>query len=227
MGWHANKTYTSRRLEIVGVRSLHFKSTEFVQDHMAGIPLVDKISREVENIRQSSFNFQRSNSVAFFFATSQSDSEIKSILNVLQEHFTFVVGNDCAELSRNTVDRGGSIDGSNADNSMVEAALMVGTFGDKCSISAFSSEEHGLPRECLQLFSDRLKIDKEAPENSLNMMFFSTPSYDMTTVLRPINGMMPEASKIGSVGANRVFSGNNIFYEGFQGCPFQEMLRWT
>eukprot|EP00944_MAST-04C_sp_MAST-4C-sp1_P005412 g5412.t1 len=210
-------TFTSRRLKIAGARSLHFKSTEFVQEHMAGIPLVDKISREVENIRQSSFNFQRSNSVAFFFATSQSDSEIKSILNVLQEHFTFVVGNDCAELSRNTVDRGGSIDGSNADNSMVEAALMVGTFGDKCSISAFSSEEHGLPRECLQLFSDRLKIDKEAPENSLNMMFFSTPSYDMTTVLRPINGMMPEASKIGSVGANRVFSGNNIFYEGFAG----------
>ena len=49
----------------------------------------------------------------------------------------------------------------------------------------------------------------------------------LTTVLRPINGMMPEASKIGSVGANRVFSGNNIFYEGFAGFPFQEMLRWT
>ena len=31
----------------------------------------------------------------------------------------------------------------------------------------------------------------------------------MTTVLRPINGMMPEASNC-SVGANRVFSGNSF-----------------
>ena len=219
VGWpsHANKAFTSRHLKIVHARSLHFKSTEFVQEHTSGVPLVDKIRRKVECIKHCSSTFDESNSVAFFFATSQSDDEIKSILNVLREHFTFVVGNDCAELSRNTVDKGGNIVGSNLNNDRVEAALMLGNFGAKCSISTFSSEEHGLPPECLQLFSDRLKIDKEAPENSLNMMFFSTPSYDMTTVLRPVNGMMPEASKIGSVGANRVFSGSNIFYKGFAG----------
>jgi hypothetical protein len=206
-------------------RRLHFASKVFLRNDTDGIALVDNIFQYSEKIQQrhkAMFSDNNgSTSVAFFFATNQSDKDVKDILRVLDKNFDIVIGNDNTSLcnSCNIDEKESANVLKNSDD--VTASLLIGTFSNKCSLLTFSSKEHGMPPECLQLFSDRLKIDKEHHENSLNMLLFSTPSFDMSTVLGPINGLMPEASKTGSISYNRVFLGSNIYYDGFAGLSIQ------
>ena len=204
-------------------RYLHFVSKEFLIDDVT-IPLVDKISNEITKIKSNDtliFDNKNKHLVAFFFATDQTDEDIKKILALLNDNFNIVIGNDNINLCNSRNIKQDDLNVTNTKNSGVEASLMIGSFDDKCSLLTFSSEEDGMPPECLQLFSDRLKIDKEQYENSLNMLFFSTPSYDMNTVLGPINGLMPEASKVGNISYNRIFLGNDIHYNGFAGLSIE------
>ena len=149
--------------------------------------------------------------VAFLFASGQSKRELKAGLKYLSKQYDYVVGADGTSVSA------AGNDGTGAKS----AALLVGHF-PHCEIFPFSTEEPRLPVECLSLFP-RQK-DEQKGSNRLNFLFFSTPSFEMDGLVRPISNLFSTAAKVGAVANKRVFLGSSMHESGSVGLAIRGNL---
>ena len=99
--------------------------------------MVDKISNEINKIKSNDrliFDNKNKHLVAFFFATDQTDEDIKKILALLNDSFNIVIGNDNINLCNSRNIKQDDLNVTNTKNNGVEASLMIGAFDEKCSL---------------------------------------------------------------------------------------------
>ena len=124
--------------------------------------MVDKISNEITKIKSNDtliFDNKNKHLVAFFFATDQTDEDIKKILALLNDNFNIVIGNDNINLCNSRNIKQDDLNVTNTKDSGVEASLMIGSFDDKCSLLTFSSEEVAMDIITTQPYANSFRLE--------------------------------------------------------------------